>query len=318
MRVLVTGGAGFIGSHLVDALVARGDSAVVVDDLSTGKEENLRGTTPFYRVDVRDAAALEQVFSRERPDVVSHHAAQTDVRRSMTDPVFDAEVNILGVVNVLRLCVKHGVQKVVFASTSAVYPEPEVVPVDERHPVRPLSAYGLSKFVGEQYLMFYRDIYGLRFTIFRYGNVYGPRQDPQGEAGVVAIFTEQMLSGVKPTIFGDGSKTRDYVYIDDVVSANLLAMDGGGDGELFNLGWGREITDLEVFEAIRKAAGVAVEPIYGQKRPGELDRIALDSTKARRLLGWTPQVSFEKGVQLTVAYYKGRKGHGATRWGRSV
>lgn len=201
---------------------------------------------------------------------------------------------------------KYGVRKVVLASTSAVYPEPEIIPAAESHPVRPRSAYGLSKYVGEQYLRFYADTYALCFTIFRYGNVYGPRQDPHGEAGVVAIFSEQMLSGVRPTIFGDGSKTRDYVYVEDVVWANLLAMDGAGDAEVFNLGWGREITDFEVFEAVRKAVGVAVEPIYGQKRPGELDRIALDSARAAQLLGWRPRVSFEDGVPMTVAHYKSR------------
>lgn len=311
MRVLVTGGAGFIGSHLVDALVARGDRVVVVDDLSTGGEENLNHAASFFRVDVRDTEALEQVFMEEQPEIVSHHAAQTDVRRSMADPTFDAQVNILGSINLLQLSVKYQVRKVVFASTSAVYPEPEFVPADESHPIRPLSAYGLSKFVGEQYLKFYRDVYGLRFSIFRYGNVYGSRQDPHGECGVVAIFSEQMLNGVRPTVFGDGSKTRDYIYVGDVVSANLLAMDGAGDGEVFNLGWGREVTDFEVFEAVRRAVGVEVEPIYSQKRPGELDRIALDSTKAKRLLGWAPRVPFEEGVPLAVAYYaRGVRGKG--------
>jgi UDP-glucose 4-epimerase len=304
VKILVTGGAGFVGSHLVDALLARGNRPVVVDNLSTGKEANLNPSVRLCGVDIRDAAALEQVFARERPELVSHHAAQTDVRRSMADPAFDAQVNLLGFVNLLQLCVKYGVRKVVFASTSAVYPEPEVVPTDETYPIRPLSAYGLSKYVGEQYLRFYWDVYGLRFTIFRYGNVYGPRQDPHGEAGVVAIFSDQMLTGVRPTIFGDGNKTRDYIYIDDVVSANLLAMDGDGDGEIFNLGWGQEVRDFQVFNAVRNALGVQVEPQYEEKRSGELYRIALDSTKAKALLGWIPQVPFEEGVRLTVDYYR--------------
>ena len=304
MKVLVTGGAGFIGSHIVDALLARGNRPVVVDNLLAGKETNINPAAPFYRVDIRDATALEQVFIGEQPQIMSHHAAQTDVRRSMADPAFDAQVNILGFVNLLQLCVKYGVRKVVFASTSAVYPEPEAVPADETHPVRPLSAYGLSKYLGEQYLSFYRNVYGLCFTIFRYGNVYGPRQDPHGEAGVVAIFSEQMLSGIRPTLFGDGNKTRDYIYIDDVVSANLLAMDGAGDREIFNLGWGREIRDFEVFDAVRNAVGIQVEPQYSEKRPGELDRIALESWKAKELLGWTPRVPFEEGVRLTVDYYR--------------
>lgn len=304
MNLLVTGGAGFIGSHLVDALGARGDPVAVVDNLTTGHRENLPAAARFYAVDVNDTAALEEVFRRERPRLVSHQAAQTDVRRSMADPVFDARVNILGLVGLLELCVKYGVEKVVFASTSAVYPEPEYVPVDERHPVRPLSAYGLAKQVGEKYLDFYRDVYGLPFTGFRYGNVYGPRQDPNGECGVVAIFSQQMLTGVQPVLFGDGNKTRDYVYVEDIVAANLLALDGAGDGELFNLGWGREVRDIEVFDAIRRALGVAVEPRYSQKRPGEVDRIALDSRKARTQLGWQPRVDFAEGIERSVAYYR--------------
>jgi UDP-glucose 4-epimerase len=302
MNILVTGGAGFIGSHLVDALLARGDRPVIVDDLSTGKDSNLNKAVPFYRVDIREAEALEQVFIQERPEIVSHHAAQTDVRRSMAEPAFDAQVNVVGFVNLLGLCVKYGVRKVVFASTSAVYPEPEVVPADETHPIRPLSAYGLSKYIGEKYLELYRDACGLPFTIFRYGNVYGPRQDPCGEAGVVAIFSQQMLTGVQPTLFGDGNKTRDYIYIDDIVSANLLAMDGAGDGEILNLGWGREVRDLEVFEAVRSALGARVTPQYAPKRPGELNRIALDSTKAKAVLGWSPRVPFEHGISRTVEY----------------
>lgn len=306
MKVLVTGGAGFIGSHVVDALVARGDRTVVVDNLSTGKRENLNPAVPFYGVDVRDAASLEEVFARERPEVVSHHAAQVDVRRSMRDPAFDADVNVLGLVNLLQLCVRYEVRKVIFASTSAVYPEPEAVPVDETHPVRPQSAYGLSKHVGEKYLELFRDVHGLPFGAFRYGNVFGPRQDPKGEAGVVAIFTEQMMNGVRPTLFGDGNKTRDYVYVDDVVSVNLLAMDGRADGGVFNVGWGREVRDVEVFEAVRRGLGAQVEPQYGQKRPGELGRIALDSAKARASLGWRPRVSFEEGVRLTLEYFQGK------------
>ncbi len=306
MNVLVTGGVGFIGSHLVDAILGKGHHAAVVDNLSTGKAENLNAATAFYQADICDREALEEVFVRERPTVVNHHAAQTDVRRSMADPCYDARVNILGFVNLLELCVKYKTAKVVFASTSAVYPEPRFIPADETHPVQPLSAYGVSKYVGEKYLEFYRDVHGLRSTIFRYGNVYGPRQDPKGEAGVIAIFSEQMLTGIQPTLFGDGNKTRDYIHVDDVVSANLLAMDGAGDGEVFNLGWGEEIKDIEVFEAVRDALGVRVEPRYALKRPGELDRIALDSRKAKRLLGWSPRVSFQQGIPLTTAYYRKR------------
>lgn len=306
MKALVTGGSGFIGSHLVDALLARGDRPIVVDDLSTGKRENLSPKVPFYQVDIRDLPALEQVFAKERPEIVSHHAAQTDVRRSMADPTFDAQVNILGSIHLLWLCAKYGVRKFLFASTSAVYPEPESVPVDEDHPVRPVSAYGVSKYAIEKYVALYRDSYKLNFTIFRYGNVFGPRQNPHGEAGVVAIFSEQMLHNIQPTLFGDGKKTRDYIFVNDIVSANLLAMDGGGEGEVFNLGWGKGTTDFEVFEAVRKALGVTVEPRYSPKRPGELNRIALNCGKAKTLLGWVPRIPFEEAIRVTTGYYRHR------------
>lgn len=304
VKILVTGGAGFIGSHLCDALIARGDHVVVVDNLSTGKKENVPAKAVFHTVDIRDTGALGEVFAREKPDGVSHHAAQTDVRRSMADPAYDAQVNVLGTVNLLHLCVQHRVGKVVFASSSAAYPETENLPVREDHPIRPLSAYGLTKYIGEQYLQLYRDAYDLPFTAFRYGNIYGPRQDPKGEAGVVAIFCSQMLTGVQSTLFGNGQKTRDYLYVEDVVAANLLALDGAGAGEVFNLGWGREITDLQVFDAVRKALGKNAEPQYASKRPGELVRIALDSSKAARLLRWSPRVPFEDGIRRCAEYYR--------------
>lgn len=304
LKVLVTGGAGFIGSHLCDALIARGDRVIVVDNLSTGKRANLNPKASFHEVDIRDAAALEKVFEAERPDRVSHHAAQTDVRRSMAEPGYDAQVNVVGSVNVFHLCSKLGVKKVLFASSSAAYPEPEYVPVREDHPIHPLSAYGLTKYIGEHYLRFYREVYRLPFTAFRYGNVYGPRQDPQGEAGVVAIFCSRMLAGAPCTLFGDGKKTRDYVYVDDVVAANLLALDGAGDGEVLNIGWGREITDFEVFDAVRKALGKQADPTYAPKRPGELDRIALDSSKAAKALGWAPRVPFDEGIRWSADHYR--------------
>ena len=304
MKVLVTGGAGFIGSHLVDALLARGDSVAVVDNLSTGKKTNLNPKASFHEADIRDPASLEKIFLAEKPEMVSHHAAQTDVRRSMADPAYDAQVNVLGTVNLLHLCVQHKVWKVIFASSSAAYPEPDYVPVREDHPLRPVSAYGLTKQIGEQYLRFFRETAGLRFTAFRYGNVYGPRQDPKGEAGVVAIFCNQMLAGAPCTLFGDGKKTRDYVYVDDVVAANLLALEEAGDGETFNIGWGQEITDFEVFDAVRKALAKTVEPAYASKRPGELNRIALDNTRAAGILGWSPRVGFQEGIRRSAEYYR--------------
>ena len=304
MKVLLTGGAGFIGSHIADKLVEEGNEVIIVDNLSTGKKKNLNPKAKFYDVDITNINALEEVFSKEKPDIVNHHAAQTDVRHSMRDPNFDAMVNVLGSLNILQLCSKYRVKKIIYASTSAVYNEPLYVPMDEKHPIDPLSGYGVTKYTVELYLRVYSQNYGISYTIFRYGNVYGPRQDPYGECGVVAIFSEQMLTGIQPTIFGDGSKTRDYVYVSDIVDANIFAMNGLGDGEVFNLGWGKEITDFEVFDAVRKALGVQVEPIYSKKRPGEVDRVCLNSSKAKTKLGWKPKVNFEEGIALTVEYYR--------------
>ncbi|HDD35232.1 MAG TPA: NAD-dependent epimerase/dehydratase family protein, partial [Candidatus Desulfofervidus auxilii] len=224
MKVLLTGGAGFIGSHIADKLVEEGNEVIIVDNLSTGKKKNLNPKAKFYDVDITNVNALEEVFSKEKPDIVNHHAAQTDVRHSMRDPNFDAMVNVLGSLNILQLCSKYRVKKIIYASTSAVYNEPLYVPMDEKHPIDPLSGYGVTKYTVELYLHVYSQNHGISYTIFRYGNVYGPRQDPYGECGVVAIFSEQMLAGIQPTIFGDGSKTRDYVYVGDIVDANIFAM----------------------------------------------------------------------------------------------
>lgn len=305
MKVLVTGGAGFIGSHVVDRLLEEDHQVAVVDDLSTGKERNLNPDATFYKLDICDFIALEEVFRLERPQIVNHHAAHVDVRRSVKEPSFDARVNILGSLNLLELSRRHGVEKFIYISTGgAVYGEPRYLPVDESHPIQPISPYGVSKHAGELYLIAYREAFGMRSTILRYPNVYGPRQDPHGEAGVVAIFSELMLVGERPTIFGDGGKTRDYVYVDDIVRANLLVMDRSGDGEIYNLGWGKEVTDFEIFRAVRDAVGAKVEPIYGEKRPGEVERICLDSTKARQELGWEPTVPLEEGIPRAVEYYR--------------
>ena len=307
MRVLVTGGAGFIGSHIVDSLVQEGHQVAVVDDLSTGRADNLNPGARVYSASITDLPALDEVFAREAPHLVSHHAAHTSVRHSMADPSFDAEVNVVGSINVLQLCVKHGARKLLFASSCAVYSEPSYLPMDESHPVRPQSAYGVAKYAVESYVRFHADVHGLTHTIFRYGNVYGPRQNPQAEAGVVAIFAGQLLRGVQPAIFGDGSKTRDYVFVEDVVKANLLAMGERGDNEVYNLGLGEEVSDLEIFEAVRQATGADVEPIYGEKRTGEADRVRLDCSKAREGLAWVPKVQIKEGVLRAVAHHRQRQ-----------
>jgi UDP-glucose 4-epimerase len=302
----VTGGAGFIASHVVDALIAAEHKVAVVDDLSTGKLENLNPQATFYNLDIR-SAEIADVFAEERPEVVNHHAAQMDVRRAVREPQFDASVNVLGSLNILECSRRYGVRKIIFASTGgAVYGESEDLPVNEGHPIAPLSPYGLTKHTFEQYLSLYRRLYGLAYTILRYPNVYGPRQDPHGEAGVVAIFTLQMLSGERPTIFGDGTKTRDYVHISDIVAANMLVINQN-HGEVYNLGWGREVSDFQIFTTVRDALGVKIEPRFGQKRPGEIDHICLDGKKIHGQLGWQPKMSLEEGVARTVAWYKRRK-----------
>lgn len=306
MKVLVTGGAGFIGSHVVDALVKASHDVVVVDDLSMGKREQVHPAARFHRVDIRDRRALEEIFRIEQPEVINHHAAQGNLRRSMTEPSFDASVNIVGSLNLLELALAYKIRKFVnISSGGAVYGEPRRLPVDELHPICPMSAYGVSKYAVEQYLRLF-DGSGLDYTILRYANVYGPRQDPTGEAGVVAIFSRQMLAGERPTIFGDGSKTRDYVYVGDVVAANLLAMaEKRASGRSYNIGLGREVSDRQIFELVRSAVGATVAPILASKRPGEIDRICLDASLAKAELGWKPTVSLEEGMARTVAFYRG-------------
>lgn len=311
MSILVTGGAGFIASHITDALIREKHRVSVVDNLSMGFQASVNPNASFYPADISDSDALEQVFKKERPEIVYHYAAKVDIRRSVTDPKFDAQVNLLGTLNILGMCLKYNVRKIIFPSISAVYPEPQYLPMDESHPISPDSPYGISKYAVEQYLRLYYKNYGIEYTVFRYGNVYGPRQNPDGESGVVAIFSEQMLSGIQPTIFGDGSKTRDYIYIDDVVKANLLVHGNLGSGEVFNIGWGEEVRDYEIFELVKKACRdalqcVSMEPRYDKKRPGELNRISLDSSKAKRILNWSPTISLEEGIPMAVEYYRRR------------
>lgn len=303
MRILVTGGAGFIASQVSDRFLELGHQVSIVDNLATGKRGNLPSSAAFYEVDVRDPT-LDAVFAEVRPEVVCHHAAQLDVRRSVTDPIYDAQVNILGTLNLLECCRRHGTRKVIYAGTGgAMFGEADYLPVDETHPVMPISPYGVSKHTVEHYLYTYQVNAGLDFTVLRYPNVYGPRQDPHGEAGVIAIFALQLLSGVRPTIFGDGTKTRDYCYVADIVAANALALDAGGGG-LYNLGRGIEVSDQEVFDTVRAAVGVDIEPEYARVRPGEVEHIALDASRARQELGWKWTVDLADGVARAVAFYR--------------
>jgi len=314
MRVLVTGGAGFIGSHVVDAYLDIEHDVAVIDDLSRGSARNLNPLARFYAGDIRDRAFVESVFAREKPEVVNHHAAQMDVRRGVREPLYDAEVNILGSLHLIEAAVQHGARHFLYTSTAgAAYGEPEQLPVSEESAINPLTPYGVSKHTVEHYLYTFSRLYGLRYVVLRYGNVYGPRQSSQGEAGVFAIFCEQLLAGVQPVIYGDGSKVRDYVYVDDVVQANLAALERG-TGEIFNIGTGVASTDHEVFCLVRDLLKKKdVEPRYAPKRPGEIDKICLDISKARTLLGWNPEVGLREGARRTVQYFEQRWQHSRAR-----
>jgi UDP-glucose 4-epimerase len=306
MRILVTGGAGFIGSHITDRYLAEGHDVAVLDNLATGQAGNLNPRARFYQADITDPAAVLEVFQRERPEVVNHHAAQMDVRRGVEDPAFDATSNILGSIYLLQAGLECGLRKIIYASSGgACYGEPQVIPTPETTPVHPLSPYGISKHTVEHYLWAYQHNEGLTYTILRYGNVYGPRQNPHGEAGVTAIFAGMMLQSKQPRIFGQGDKTRDYVFVEDVVEANVLAL-AGGDNDLFNIGTGIETTDQEVFDAIAAAVGYDQPPIYAPERKGEIRRIALDCARAQKGLGWEAKVSFREGCRRAVEYVRGR------------
>jgi len=304
MKILVTGGAGFIASHIVDRYLQLGHQVAVVDNLSTGRRANLNPAVRFYEVDITDADAIAEVFEAERPQIVNHHAAQMDVRRSVAEPTFDAQTNVIGSLNVIGGALQVGVEKIIYASTGgAIYGELDYSPADEAHPIRPLSPYGISKHAVEHYLYLYQYLEGLDFTVLRYSNVYGPRQNPHGEAGVVAIFGKQMLAGQQPTIFGDGTDSRDYVFVDDVVKANQLALDEGSR-QIFNISTGVATTVQEIFETVAEAGGYDGEPRYAPPRPGDVRHNALDSTKAQQLLGWAPGAALSEGIALTVEYLR--------------
>jgi UDP-glucose 4-epimerase len=311
MKALVTGGAGFIGSHVAEGFRAEGLEVVVVDNLSRGSKSNLRPGTPFYQADIRDRAAVEEVFRKEKPDLVNHHAAQIDVRRSVSDPLFDASSNILGSLNLLKLALASKVRRFIYASTGgAIYGEPETLPACEDTPPRPLAPYGVSKHAFELYLWTMRKLYGLPYVVLRYGNVYGPGQSSKGEAGVVAIFSEQMLGGVTPTIYGDGTKTRDYIEVSDVVRANVAAL-SKGEGGVFNIASGNPTSDYEIFMAVRGALGLqGIEPRYVPKRPGEVDHIVLDIGKAGLELGWRPAVTLQDGIRRTTEWFRQKQVRG--------
>ncbi len=306
MKILVTGGAGFIGSNVADKFIQEGYKVTIVDNLSTGLEANVSKEAKFFRVDIR-SVVINKIFERTKPDVLCHHAAQIDVRKSTADPIFDAEVNIVGSLNLLNACIKHKVKKVIFASTGgAIYGEQDYFPADENHPANPLSPYGAAKLSIEKYLHFYRETYGIDFVSLRYANVYGPRQNPYGEAGVVAIFAERLLAEKETIINGDGTQTRDFVFVEDVVESNLLALNYP-KSDIFNIGTGKETDINRIFRLLKKTTGSKQKEVHAPPKPGEQQRSVLDCSKAGRLLKWKPRYSVDEGLAKTVEYFQKMK-----------
>ncbi|MDR1104387.1 MAG: NAD-dependent epimerase/dehydratase family protein [Endomicrobium sp.] len=306
MKILITGGAGFIGSNIADALLAKGHDVIVFDNLSSGNKENVDKKAKFYKADIYYKKEADEIFKREKPQIVIHHAAQIDVRKSVDDPFFDAEVNILGSINILNACVENKVKKIIFASSGgSVYGECESSAPKEDIKINPLSPYAIAKNSVENYINFYSIVHGLDYTILRYGNVYGPRQDPHGEAGVVAIFAARMLKNEEVTVFGDGKQMRDYVYVGDVVNANLKSLTKGKN-EIINIGTSKAVSVNELIKVMSKVSGYKKKAQYKPKRDGELFKSFLNINKAKAVLSWTPKVNIEQGIKLTIDYFKER------------
>ena len=305
MKILVTGGAGFIASQIADAFIADGHKVFILDNLSTGFETNINPKAVFIKADIGDKS-LSSLFEKEKFDVVNHHAAQMDVRRSVADPAFDATTNILGTINLLQNCVRTGVKKFMFASTGgAVYGEQNYFPADEKHPTAPLSPYGISKLAVEKYLFFYHTQYNLNYTILRYANIYGPRQNPFGEAGVIAIFSTKLLRGDQPVINGSGLQTRDYVFVGDVVKASLTTLNDEAS-DIYNIGTGIETDVNELFHIINNIAGKGMVEKHGPPAAGEQMRSVITSDKIFNKFNWCPTTKLEVGLKHTVNFFKER------------
>ena len=305
MKILVTGGAGFIASQIADAFINEGHEVHILDNLSTGFKENTNPKAKFIQADI-STPDITEIFAKEKYDVINHHAAQIDVRKSVADPVFDANTNILGSINLLQACIKTGVKRFMFASTGgAIYGEQEYFPADEFHPTKPVSPYGITKLSIEKYLYFYMNEYGLNYTILRYANVYGPRQNPFGEAGVVAIFANKLLKNDNPVINGEGKQTRDYVFVEDVVKANVLTLTSSGS-DIYNVGTGIETSVNELFTKLNWIAGNKATEKHGPAPKGEQMRSVITSEKLFKKFNWKPSVKIEEGLQKTFDSFKSK------------
>lgn len=304
MKVLVTGGAGFIGSHIVDSLIEKGFEVCVVDDLSGGNRKNINCNAKFYEEDIENAELMD-IFREEKPDYVIHEAAQICVENSLKDPVDDAMINIIGSVNVLEACRQTGVKKILYPASAAIFGEPQYLPIDEAHPLDMISPYGVSKHAVEHYLEVYKKLYGLEYNVLRYSNVYGPRQDTSGEGGVAAIFCDTLLRGKTPYIFGDGNQTRDFIYVKDVVTANLLALTSPCSG-IYNVCTNTHVSVNELYDLIRSALNVETQPLHIDKRPGDILNSYMTYEKIQKDMHWTPHYSLPEGIKETVEYYEHR------------
>lgn len=304
-KILVTGGAGFIGSNLVDELIELGHEVVIVDNLSTGKKEYINEKAKFYLMDIR-SELFEDVFKNEKFDVVYHMAAQIDVQASMKNPMMDSEINIGGTVNVAVNCGKYGVEKLIYSSTAAAYGNPEYLPVDEVHKVDPISFYGISKFAPEMYIRVLSEMYGYKFTVLRYANVYGVRQDPKGEGGVVSIFMDKLFKGETPVIYGDGTATRDFLFVKDIVSANIKSLTRG-DNEIFNIGTGIQTSVNQLANKMVDIINPNATIAHGEERNGDIKHSYFDIKKACEELGWSPEYNLDLGLDVTIKYYRDKQ-----------
>jgi len=302
-KILITGGAGFIGSHIVDLFIKNGHKVVIVDNLCRGSKKNINAQAKFYQVDIL-SPRLRRIFHQEKPEIVIHEAAQINVRESVKDPKFDARINILGSINLLQIAAKSKIKKIIYSSSGgAVYGEPHYLPVDEKHPIGPLSPYGASKYTVELYLKYFAKLSGFSYVILRYSNVYGLRQDPKGEAGVVSIFIDKFLQNEQPKIFGDGNQRRDFINVKDIARANYLAYKKVSN-ETLNIGSGKEISVNQIFKLLKSLLGSGLKPEFTDPIPGEVRRIYLDIKKAKKIMGFKPKTSFKQGLKETINWVK--------------